>query len=93
MPELWTRHRFLRPADMVISTATQYRGMTTYQMTCACGDTMKVDSPTREQAVSQLKTMMNESAVTAHMKEKHPGQPMIPVSQVHATIEKTLVAI
>jgi len=78
---------------MIISTEMYYLSMTTYQMTCACGDAMKVDSPTREQAVSQLKTMMNESAVQAHFKEKHPGQPVIPVSQVHAIIEKTLVAV
>jgi hypothetical protein len=67
--------------------------MTTFQMTCACGDTMKVEGATRENAVSQLKTMMNESAVAAHMKEKHPGQPAIPVAQVHAIIEKDLRAI
>lgn len=54
---------------------------------------MKVDSPTREQAVSQLKTMMNESMIAAHMKEKHPGEPTIPVSQVHTMIEQNLVAV
>jgi uncharacterized short protein YbdD (DUF466 family) len=54
---------------------------------------MKVEGATRENAVSQLKTMMNESAVAAHMKEKHPGQPAIPVAQVHAIIEKDLRAI
>ena len=64
--------------------------MTTFQMTCACGDTMKVESATREQAVSELKTMMSEAAVAAHMKEKHPGEPMIPVPEVHSIIEKTL---
>ena len=76
--------------DKVKSQISHAEGMTTFQMTCVCGDTMKVESTSREQAVSQLKTMMNESAVAAHMKEKHPGEPMIPVSQVHAVIEKTL---
>ena len=67
--------------------------MPTFQMTCSCGDTMKIEGATREQAVSQLKTMMNESMVAAHMKEKHPGQPAMPVSQVHAAIEQTLKAV
>ena len=51
---------------------------------------MKIESSTRDEAVSQLKAMMNESAVATHMKEKHPGEPMMNVSQVHAVIEKTL---
>ena len=54
---------------------------------------MKVDGATREQAASKLKTMMNESAVKAHFKEKHPGQPVMAVSQVHALIEKSLKAV
>lgn len=52
---------------------------------------MKVESVTREEAVSKLKSMMNDSAVAAHMKQKHPGESMIPVAQVHAVIEENLV--
>ncbi|HEV8387659.1 MAG TPA: hypothetical protein VGQ03_08555 [Nitrososphaera sp.] len=55
-----------------------------------CGDTMKVEGSTREEAVSKLKSMMNDSTVAAHMKEKHPGEPMIPVAQVHSMIDKNL---
>ncbi len=54
---------------------------------------MDVDCASREEAVSQLKTIMSESALEAHMKEKHPVQPMIPLSQVHAMIEQELVAV
>lgn len=54
---------------------------------------MKLESATREEAVSKLKSMMNDSAVAAHMKEKHPGEPMIPVAQVHAIIEKNLAVV
>ena len=67
--------------------------MSTYKMNCSCGDTMNVEGGTREEAVSKLTAMMNESTIAAHFKEKHPGQPVIPVSQVHALIEKTLIAI
>lgn len=52
---------------------------------------MKVEGATREEAASKLKAMMNESRVADHMKEKHPGEPSIPVAQVHAMIEKNLV--
>lgn len=54
---------------------------------------MKVESATREQATTKLKAMMNESAVVAHMKEKHPGEPMIPVSQVHTMIDQNLMVV
>lgn len=67
--------------------------MTTYQMTCSCGDTMNIESSNREEAVSKLQAMMNVSAIAAHMKEKHPGEPLIPVDQVHAMIEKTLIVV
>lgn len=52
---------------------------------------MKVESATREEAVSKLTSMMNESMIAAHMKEKHPGESVIPVAQVHAMIEENLV--
>ena len=78
---------------MVINTMIQPAHMTTFLMTCSCGDRMKLDSPTREQAVSLLKIIMNESAVADHRKEKRPGEPMIPVSEVHAMIDKTMIAI
>jgi len=62
-------------------------------MTCSCGDTLKIESASREEAVSKLQSMMNESMITAHMAEKHPGQPAMSVSEVHAAIEQTLKAV
>lgn len=67
--------------------------MTTFKMTCSCGDTMEVEGLTREEAVSKLTSMMDESMIVAHFKDKHPGQPVIPVSQVHGMIEKNIVAL
>jgi hypothetical protein len=67
--------------------------MTTYQMTCSCGDTMNIESASREEAVSKLQAMMSVSAIATHMKEKHPGEPLIPVEQIHSMIEKTLIAV
>ena len=62
-------------------------------MTCSCGDTMNVESATRAEAVSKLQAMMNESTIAAHFNEKHPGEPVIPVEQIHAAIEATLIAV
>ena len=67
--------------------------MTNYEMTCSCGDKMNVESSTRQEAVSKLQAMMTPSAIDAHFKEKHPGQQAIPVAQLHAAIEKTVVAV
>ena len=53
---------------------------------------MSVDAGDRAEAVSKLKAMMNESAIAAHMQEKHPGQPVMSVSDCHAMIEKDVVA-
>lgn len=59
-----------------------------YSMTCSCGDTMTVDAASREDAVGQIKMQMTEDEVAKHMLSKHPGDPIPPVSQVHAMIEQ-----
>lgn len=59
-------------------------------MTCSCGDVMTVEAGSREEAVGKMKGMMDETAVAAHMSEKHPGEPMMSVAQVHAMIEQGL---
>ena len=60
--------------------------MATYEMTCSCGDTMNIESSTRKEAVWKLHEMMDASTIATHIKEKHPGQPVITVAQVHAMI-------
>ncbi len=64
--------------------------MTTFHMMCPCGDEMKVDAENREEAVTKMKGMMDETAIAAHMQEKHPGQPVMSVADCHAMIEKDL---
>ena len=67
--------------------------MASFQMTCSCGDTMKVEAESREAAVAQLKAMMTEEAIAAHMAEKHPGDPVMTVADCHAQIEQQVVAL
>ena len=62
--------------------------MSSFQMTCQCGDTMTVDADDRDAAVAQFKGMMDEAGIAAHMAEKHPGDPVIPVADCHAMIER-----
>ena len=66
--------------------------MASFKMTCTCGDTMTVDAADRDEAVSKFKTMMDEAGIAAHMQEKHPGDPLMSVSDCHAMIEKEVVA-
>lgn len=61
-----------------------------YAMTCSCGHEMSVDAENRDEAVSKMKMMMGEQAIAQHMAEKHPGEPMVSVGEVHAGIEKDL---
>ena len=60
-------------------------------MTCSCGDTMTVEAADRNGAVAQLKAMMTQEAIDAHMKEKHPDMPSMPMAACHAQIEKDVV--
>jgi hypothetical protein len=64
-----------------------------FSMTCSCGDVMGVDASSRQEAVQKIKGMMTAEAVTKHMAEKHPGQPVLAVSQVHAMIEQGVQAV
>lgn len=60
--------------------------MKKFSMTCTCGDVMNVEASTRTAAVNKLKKIMNEGAVKQHMADKHPGQAVPAVAQVHADI-------
>ena len=65
--------------------------MLSYSMTCSCGDTMKMDASDRSEAVKKFKGMMTKEAIEKHMKEKHPDQQVMSVSDCHAMIEKEVV--
>ncbi len=64
----------------------------TYTMTCSCGDVMSARGSTRAEAVSNMKKVMNEKAVAAHMAQKHPGEKVPTLEQVNAMIEQGLKA-
>ena len=53
---------------------------------------MTVDGANREEAVSKMKEMMDETKIAEHMKSKHPGEPVMSVADCHAMIEKELIA-
>ncbi len=65
--------------------------MKKYQMTCTCGDVQTVDAASHEEAVQKFKDMMTQDAVNAHFAEKHAGQPVPTVDQVHANLEAQVV--
>ena len=58
-------------------------------MTCSCGDVMSAEAENREEAVSKIKATMTQEAVSSHMAEKHLGEPVSTLEEVHAMVEKT----
>ena len=66
--------------------------MSAFQMTCWCGHQIKVDAEDRQEAVSKIQGIMNENAIAAHMKEKHLGEPVPPLADIHRTIDSQTVA-
>jgi hypothetical protein len=62
----------------------------TYEMKCDCGKTVSVEAATREEAIQQVKGIMNEEAIKEHMASEHPGQPVPTVEQAHSMIEQNL---
>ncbi len=62
--------------------------MNKYSMTCTCGHTLTAEAADRESAVAQIKAQMDEAAIAQHIAEKHPGEPVPPVADIHAMIEQ-----
>jgi hypothetical protein len=71
-----TRSRIMNPSE--------------YSMTCSCGDEMKVDADSRKEAIMILQDMMTENAIISHMAEKHPGEPVPSVKEIHELISESL---
>lgn len=47
-----------------------------WEMTCSCGEKMQMDGEDKEEAVEKLLAVMTPDMVSAHMADKHPGDPM-----------------
>jgi hypothetical protein len=67
--------------------------MNKFGITCSCGDAFSVDAATREEAVAKMKGMFDEAGIARHFGEKHPGQPVLSVSEAHAIIEQGLAPV
>ncbi len=61
-----------------------------YSLTCSCGDVITVRGWTREKAVRSMKAVMNEATLYEHMAQKHIGEAVPGIKQVHAIIEQSL---
>jgi hypothetical protein len=61
-----------------------------YSLTCSCGDVMTVKGRTRAKAVRSMQAVMNESTLYEHMSQKHIGESVPSIQQVHAIIEQSL---
>ncbi len=64
----------------------------TYSLACSCGDILSVKGQTREDAVNHMKTLMSAATVYEHMAQKHIGDSVPTIEQVHEIIEQNLKA-
>ncbi len=62
----------------------------TFSVTCSCGETMTVKAGSREKAVRNMKSLFNEAKVYEHMAQKHIGDAVPTIEQVHSVIEQNL---
>ena len=51
---------------------------------------MPVEADSRAEAVSKLQAMMTEDMIAQHMKDKHPGEPVPSVADIHAMIDQKI---
>ena len=54
---------------------------------------MKMEAGSRDEAVKKFKRMMTKEMIEKHMKENHPGKPVMSVAECHAGIEKDVVEV
>ena len=64
----------------------------TYSMTCSCGDVLTVKGRTRAKAVRHMKALLSEPKLYEHLAQKHIGDSVPTIQQVHAIIEESLKA-
>ena len=69
--------------------------MKNYSMACSCGQVMKVDGMTRDEAVAKLKSIMNQEGIDAHWSQFHKDDknPKPPMVQVHAMVDQMLTEV
>lgn len=65
--------------------------MSTFSMTCSCGDVKNVEANDRDEAVTKLKEIMTPEIIEQHMAEKHPGEVVPSVDAVHSMIDENTI--
>lgn len=63
----------------------------TYSITCTCGDKMRVEADSREEAVEQLKNGVDELSLANHAAERHPADDAPTIEEMYDIIEYTTV--
>lgn len=54
---------------------------------------MTVQANSHDQASQKLKNMMNASTIAAHIRDRHPGEPIMSVDECHRMIDEQVVAV
>lgn len=66
-----------------------------YSMTCTCGFEIKASAASKEEAINQMKAMMDANGIAQHWDEHHAeeraqGKPVPTVQEVHGMIEQMI---
>ena len=61
-----------------------------YVVACTCGHDIKVKAETREDAVAQMKKMMDKDGILEHFRKYHSGELVPPVAEIYAHIEQDI---
>jgi len=67
--------------------------MAMFSMNCSCGQVFSGEGETRDAAVKDLQSIMDDMAVNAHFQEMHPGEQAPSVTQMHERIAQNLAAV
>lgn len=64
--------------------------MQKYVVACTCGHDVTTEAVSREDAVAQMKKMMDKDGIESHFNEYHSGEPMPSASEMYAHIEQDI---
>ena len=61
-----------------------------YVVACTCGHDVQTKAESREDAVAQMKKMMDKDGIAEHFHKYHSGEPVPSVAEIYAHIEQDI---
>ena len=61
-------------------------------MNCSCGQVFSGEGASRDEAVKDIQSIMDDMAITAHFQEMHAGEPVPSLREMYTRIAQNLTA-